>query len=142
MIPTDLFYENMMAKLEKLTNGQEQDTLQQKMAHFGFETTWLLPNLGSLVLFIALYPLMIILFAFLHMISLYCMRSCKAIRNSMGGQVFWNWPISFLRDSYVVLQICCLFNYKYRSWEGKEASLNSALSISMLSLLIIYPLLI
>ena len=45
-----------------------------------------------------------------------------------------------MHDSYIVIVICCLYNVKHASWDHQLASLNSALSLTILGLLIIYPL--
>mmetsp|Transcript_13899 Transcript_13899/g.16571 ORF Transcript_13899/g.16571 Transcript_13899/m.16571 type:complete len:140 (-) Transcript_13899:804-1223(-) len=139
MIPTDKVYEDMMTQLETY---DEPDVLQQKMNHLGFETPWLLPNLGSLVLFLGLYPLMMFILSMLHCCTLSCAPSCEKRRDNLSGTVFWNWPISYLRDSYVVIQICCLYNARYQSWHNQEASLNTGLSFSILCLLLLYPIVI
>ena len=60
MIPTDSFYEDMLEKLETISADQDQDVLQQKMGDLGFDSSWMLPNLGSLLFFLGLYPLMLI----------------------------------------------------------------------------------
>ena len=112
------------------------------MEKLGFETTWLLPNLGSLLFFLGLYPLIMLLLLIVHIITVSCAKSCKSKRNFLIGQAFWNWPITYLRDSYVVIATCCLYNYRYRSWDCEEASLNTNLTIGSLTVLLFYPILI
>ena len=58
MIPTDQFYDGMLAMLG---SGNATDSLANRMERLGFETIWILPNMGSLLLFLGLYPLMITL---------------------------------------------------------------------------------
>ena len=111
------------------------------MEYLGFSTTWLLPNFDSFIIFIGQYPLMMLYLLLLHIITKYCSKSCKKRRYSMSGQVFWNWPMKFLVDSYIVIQICCLYCFKYRQWKNKESIINSALSITLLTLMLLYPLL-
>lgn len=111
------------------------------MEKLGFETTWLLPNLGSLIFFLGLYPLMMLLLLIVHIITVYCSRPCIKRRNRLRGRAFCNYPITYLRDSYVVIAMCCLYNYRYSSWDNPEASLNTNLSIGILIVLILYPIL-
>ena len=54
--------------------------------------------------------------------------------------MFWNWPINFIRDSYVVVSICCLYNTRYIQWHNDVVTTNSALAIGLLVMLLIYPL--
>ena len=56
MIPTDKFYDDM---LEAIGSGEALDFLFVRMESLGFETVWLLPNLGSLLFFMCLFPMMI-----------------------------------------------------------------------------------
>ena len=51
----------------------------------------------------------------------------------------WNWPISFVRDSYSVIAICCIYNVAYASHKTMESSFNSSLSIIILILMMVYP---
>ena len=57
----------------------------------------------------------------------------------MKSIVFWSWPIAYLRENYIIVAICALYNLKYAAWSVAEASLNSALSLILLVLLTIYP---
>ena len=137
MIPTDKFYDDM---LEAIGSGEALDFLFVRMESLGFETVWLLPNLGSFLLFMCLYPMMIVIW--LTMICLGKLRCASAQRREeqLRPTIFWNWPISFLRDSYIVIVICCLYNASHTSWSHPLASLNSGLCYTILVLLIMYPL--
>ena len=136
MIPTDKFYDNM---LDKLGEGSAVDVLFARMNSFGFETIWLLPNLGSLLLFMGLYPLMTILWLFtVILVKLGC-NSMERRRIFLSKVIFWNWPISFLKDSFIVVIMCCLYNLVYADWSISMAKLNTGLSALFLVLLILYP---
>ena len=47
MIPVEVLYEDMLEELESLENGF-LDKLKIKMDGLGFDSIWILPNLGSL----------------------------------------------------------------------------------------------
>ena len=114
MIPTDEFYKDMLSKLE---DYEVKDMIQEKMERLGFESVWILPNLGSLLFFMGLFPLLLsvlALLAILHRICNICGQKC----NRLSSFLFWNWPIAFLRDSYVVIAICSLYNLRYWSWHN------------------------
>ena len=52
----------------------------------------------------------------------------------------WNWPISFVGDSYSFMALCSVYNVAYATQETSASSLNSNLAIIILILLVIYPL--
>ena len=114
--------------------------IQQKMERLGFETVWILPNLGSLLFFMGLFPLLVAVLALLATLRCLC-GICASQRDRLGSFLFWNWPIAFLRDSYVVIAICSLYNLRYRSWHNLEASTNTGFASGFLFLLTAYPLL-
>ena len=108
----------------------------------GFETTWLLPNLGSALFFLGFYPLMLVVLAILSIMATYCYSKCaNKHRQNFRGYVFWNQPIAFLSDNYTVVQICCIYNMRYRSWISEEAQTNSGLALAIMIILLLYPLL-
>ena len=64
--------------LDQLDSYSDQDYVQQKLSHLGFETQWLLPNLGSISLFIGLvYPLMMMVLLILYSSVRLNANSCK-----------------------------------------------------------------
>ena len=75
MVPTDEAYSDMLSELER--SSEQLDIVQQKMTYLGFETTWILPNLGSLLFFAGLYPLMFLLLACLTGLAKCCPSSRK-----------------------------------------------------------------
>ena len=136
MIPTDQFYEKFMNTL--MDEDEDKELFQVKMEDLGFESTWLLPNLGSLLFFMGLFPLIIVLLAIISCIARFW-NKCKQGQYNLSGFVFWNWPITYLTDSYVVIQICCLYNIQNQSWHNQAAQVNSGLSWSLFGLLLLYP---
>ena len=60
----------------------------------------------------------------------------------LKSYIYWNWPITFVRDTYVVMQISCLYNLGYFSMENKTAETNSVLAATLFVLLVAYPLLL
>ena len=59
----------------------------------------------------------------------------------LRDMVFWNWPIQFFNDSFIVIVINSLINIKYASWEVEEAAINTGISYALLVLACIYPVL-
>ena len=139
MVPTDEAYSDMLSELER--GSEYLDLVQQKMIYLGFETTWILPNLGSLLFFAGLFPLMLLLLACLTGLAK-CLPSSKRIRSTrlkLRDTMFWHWPITYLRDSFVVIMICCWYNLKYSAWHNTPAIVNTLTAVSLLVLLTVYP---
>ena len=142
MIPTDEFYVDMQVNLE--TVDPEPDELQSKMEPLGFESVWIVSNLGSISIIFGIFVLLLLVVLILDLIVSVC-PCCPCIsfinrkRRSLRYFTMWNWPISFLRDSYSVIAICCLYNVAYASHANREASLNSGLAIAILFCMVVYP---
>ena len=133
-IPTYWIYENMLERLEKETI---QDELIEKLESLGFDSTWILPNLGSLIFFSVLFIATLFLLALLKCVAYF--RPVNRYVSAIESFTFWNWPIKFLKESYSVISICCLINVFYASWETADAILNSVIAYIFLLMLILYP---
>jgi len=134
-IPTEAVFEGMLAKLEDVTPSDPQI---EKYERLGFGSVWLLPNLGSLLLFVSLYPIMLVVL-FIQNLLTECFSSGMHRRDQFRDIVFWNWPINLLRESWIVIALCCLINIRYASWSVQEATLNSTISYAILALICLYP---
>ena len=103
----------------------------------GFNSVWLLPSLGTLLQFILVYPLMLIGYFLLFLLKK-CFPCLNSLRIWFRDIVFWNWPIKYLNDSFIVIVISCLINIVYGSWETKEAAINTWISWVLLILAVLY----
>ena len=109
------------------------------MTSLGFDTIWVLPNLGSLQLFLGVFPLIIAIYLLMTCLAKSCAPTVRQRQKKMRSFVFWRWPLGFLKDNYTVIAICSMYNMRYASWGIPEARLNSTISLSLLILLSIYP---
>ena len=75
MVPTDKFYTGMHEKLDEEEHTTE-DSFQSKMEPLGFETVWFLSNLGSIIVILGIYLLLLTL---LPLMSL-CISCCPRKR--------------------------------------------------------------
>ena len=96
MIPTDGFYIDMHVNLEIV--DPEPDELQSKMEPLGFESVWILSNLGSISVFIGIYVLLLVVVLILEVIISMCLfcpckNSLNRKRRSLRYFTMWNWPI-------------------------------------------------
>ena len=88
-----------------------------------------------------LYPLMLICIPIVFFFSLLSTR-CHRKRKWFNGFVFWNWPIMFISESYIVFVICCLINVYNANFETYETRANSITALLLLAFLALYPLIV
>ena len=115
MVPTETFYKKMLVKLEPVSPPSDSQ-IEKYERILGINSVWLLPSLGTLLLFMGLYPLMLIGYFLLFILNK-CCPCVGRLKIKFRGIVFWSWPIKFLNDSYTIIVINCLINIVYGSWE-------------------------
>ena len=103
------------------------------------ETTWFILNLGSTTFFLGLYPLGLILLPLLFLLARKSWR-CRKLHRNLKSMLFWNGPLSFVSDSFIVLTTCALLNVCYWSSNTPSSRLNTGLALLTLILLALYPL--
>ena len=137
MIPTEKFYHKMLANLEDVSPPSDSQ-IEKYERILGINSVWILPSLGTLLLFMGLYPLMMICYLLLFLLNKCC--PCMSwLRIKLRDFVFWSWPIKFFNDSFIVIVISCLINIVYGSWQVEEAAINTGLSCVLLGIVILYP---
>ena len=136
MIPTDQMYPKMMKRLANDNNTDE--SILNRFQDLGFETIWLIPNLGSAIYFVGLWAVLLALLPLLTALNMYCcnLHDCK---NKIKAEVFWNTPISFINDVFIVVSLCCLINIFNASWGIPESVVNSTLAYIILVCFALYP---
>ena len=137
MIPTQQIYHKMLKRLEK-ENWNTDQLVLSKFQNLGFETIWLIPNLGSIIYFVGLWVVLLAILTLLAVTTKYCHNSDRC-RKKLKGHVFWNMPISFINDVFIVAVMCCLINIFHASWGIPESILNSTLAYIILVCLTLYP---
>ena len=76
MIPTDSIYKDMIAELDQ--QDVDFDEVQfSKLSGQGFDSVWLIPNLGSITFFMCLYPILLALIPLALMCGLKFFRCAK-----------------------------------------------------------------
>ena len=103
----------MLVKLENVCPSDPQIEKYERI--LGMSSIWFLPGLGSLLLFLCVYPVMLLTLLIIYILSRY-FKPCKKSMKSLSSVVFWNWPITQLNDNFVVIVISSLINIKYGSW--------------------------
>ena len=125
MIPTETFYADFLVKLEDVCPSDFQietedvcpanSQIEKYERILGINSIWVLPNLSSLLLFLCVYPSLLLILLILYIFSRY-FKTCNRPMERLSSVVFWNWPIKQLNDNFIVIVISSLINIKYGSW--------------------------
>ena len=70
-----------------------------------------------------------------------CNDRWKYRHKRLKSTIFWNWPIQFITESYIVFVICCLINVYNADLSTYETRANTIAAIVLLVFLTFYPLL-
>lgn len=111
--------------------------LTENFGTVGFETTYFIHNMGSLVFFIVAFPLMSIV-AFLFT---FC-RQYAAIRKakkSIEETIYWNYLIRLLIESYTILAVCGMINLTDLKWDSVGTFIVSVNAILFLVVCVALP---
>ena len=107
----------------------------------GFESLWLIYNLGSLFLVVLSIPFLMMLLSLLAMCKNRSSTTFHAYKR-LDRFLFWNYQIRVIQESYTILIMGCLISSKYIHWHDPTHALNSFLVVFLLLVLLIYPVLI
>ena len=69
MVPSEIVYKDMLARLATVST---YDILTEKIESLGLESTWLIPNLGSILFFVGLYILVLIILIIVSQVACCC----------------------------------------------------------------------
>jgi hypothetical protein len=100
----------MIGKLEDVSPSDEQTEKYGRI--LGIGSVWVLPSIGSLIIFMGIYPIMLVILGVLTLLNKYY-PSLTTTRKQFKDVLIWNWLIGFFNDSYIVVVLSCLINIKY-----------------------------
>ena len=140
MIPVEFLTEIMEATMESIRINQRAE----KFEPIGFESVWVLSSLGSFLLFFALFPIRLLIT--LPCLSLLARRWPRFIqkRERVKSSLLWNWPISAIRESYIVIAMASLLNISFVKWADTSdsvwAQINLVIAYILCAFTVLYPL--
>ena len=106
----------------------------------GFESLLIIYNLGSITFFtIAALLLMGIMLSIQD--KEFSVKTTKILR-PVRRMLFWNLPIRFLNESFLVLLIGCLINLSHISFYTYSEAINSSIVFIVLISIIVFPFLL
>ena len=131
ILPTDDIF-GLVYKVE------HTDPLSANFEAMGFESLWLIYNLGTLFLIALSIPIFMALLPAFKLISFYFSCSDK-VYEGLKKMLFWNYTIRILTESYTILIIGCMISSTSLIWTNFAYSFNSGLVYLFYFILIGYP---
>ena len=115
--------------------------MSDKFDMLGFSSVFFLNNMGTIVLGIAMIPLLGCVLLVLKPFSRFS-RRIATFRNNMHASLFWSQQITLLNESYSMVVMCALINASHLTFDSKCEIVNSALTYTFTALSIVLPLII
>jgi hypothetical protein len=80
----------------------------------GLETTLFIFNIGSILLVILLYPVLVVISTVNKVVG--CCKKETKFESKFNKFVFWNQPIVTMQEVYLMLVMSALINLHYLEW--------------------------
>jgi len=143
-----LFFAQMMAiaafdlietgpYLDVLLNLPPSDPLNSNFAAVGFESRYVLHNMGTLLLALILYVISIFLAFIMQKMG------CENVvyRGQLWYQeLFYGTLISIVTESYSIFSVSCLINVQHLEWSSAGLIVMSTTALILLLVILTYPL--
>ena len=123
--------------LDWLFRLSPSDPFNSNFEAVGFESVYLLHNLGTLAIIFAIYALASLV-SYLARRSSY--NSIRSWGFDLHESLHYGTFISMMFESYLILTVSCFINMKHLAFSGVSVSVMSLLTINSLLLLIAFPL--
>jgi len=135
ILPMQEFY-------DKYLPTPEWDTpLNDKFNQLGLQSTFFLNNMGTMVIGLALIPLLSLLLLVLIPLSRHSSKIAK-LKNKLQTSLFWSQQIIFLFESFAMLCMCTFINILHLTYDSKCEIINSVLTIVFMVICCAMPLII
>jgi hypothetical protein len=116
----------------------ETGSLTPNFESLGFSSIYFLNNLGSIAIAFIFY---LVSFLFLMILDRLVWHSGTAAewQHKLKRSLFHNSLSSLLIESYIILSVCALINLEFTNWTTYGQAIQSALSILVLVVLLLFP---
>lgn len=115
------------------------DPIDSHFEAIGFESQYLLVNMGSLFIGYIFYAMMLF---FITPTARCCKKKCNCcvkFSKKTRRDTYWGSLLTLLNESYVILTVCVLINIRIFSLESRGLAAMSFLSAFFLAFLILVP---
>lgn len=127
--------------LDKLLNLEPTEPINDNFEAVGFESIYLLNNMGTFAIAYFIWILAAIIALFLKI----CMKWSKKLKrayNRLRRKLFFNSLISLFLESYSLISVCCLINLSFLSFASYGVTVQSVSCILFFIAIILMPLIL
>jgi len=117
---------------------EEVNPVNENYNTVGFESVYFINNMGTLFIVFMMYPVMMLLEYLLGLVASRCDIFVK-VHHSFKHFVYWNYLITLVFESYLVIVICCLINFQHMSWSETGLIVQSVLTIICFAIIVVLP---
>ena len=93
--------------INMLLETPDTEAFNDNFEKLNLESGYMLNNLGSLIFFYLMYPLLIILYKVVFLFR-NCAHCCHKLKSRLKKKLFWGMFIVGVIESYAILVLCCL----------------------------------
>ena len=122
---------------EKL-NIEPTEPFNDNFNELGFESRYMLNNMGTMFFFILLYP---VLYTLQRLISLCkkCNKPADRTHRKLKKMLFYRLPITVMIESYGILAICCLLALPVIDFTSSGLAVQSSICLFFLIFILTVP---
>ena len=107
----------------------------------GFQSVFFLTNMGSMVIGLAMIPLLSCLLLMMKPFARLSKRFA-ALKNKIHSSLFWSQQITLMNESFSMICMCAFINARHITFDSKCEVINSVLTIAFLVICIALPLVV
>lgn len=133
MVPTDFIY-------EELFGFKKPDAVNDNLEAEGFETTLFLFNVGSLIIAIISYPIMLVTYIVMKLLCCGKQSWVEKKRAKLGKLLFWTHPIVTIMESYAVLVMSVFINIRFMDYRDLEHRMSAVFTFIFAGIVFSAPL--
>jgi len=104
----------------------------------GFESVYLLHNLGTLLIAYFFYPFMCLVQKLCAYLGRWSKR-CREWSDALKRRLYYGSLIRLIFEGYSLTTLCCIINIMHRSWEDPSRVFMTLIAFFFLALVILFP---
>ena len=122
--------------IETHTKMTSRDPVNVNFEVIGLGSIYLIVNLGTILLVLMAFP---VVMAITAGVKLTKWKKTTEVSNKIQKMVFWNSTLRFLKESFVIILICCFINLEAFTIETRMEVVSSCLTVLLLIICFTVP---
>jgi len=106
----------------------ETEPWSEQFEELGFESRYVLNNMGTMIFFYIAFPFLALLHKCLHRLKKTCSCALKTAKK-LRSMLYYSWILTTVFESYSLVSICCLIAYTEISFSSWGLSLQATVCI-------------